>query len=109
MGHIKNVAFADAQALAEDVIARFDGGEFDVAHLFFAKFQSALTQEPTEQQIIPVAIPVTAEPDRPAALRPRSNMSPTRNRSSPTCCRATSRCSSSVRCWKMRRPSRAAA
>jgi len=60
MGHIKNVAFADAQALAEDVIARYEAGEFDVAHLFYAKFVSALVQEPVGQQIIPVAIPATA-------------------------------------------------
>ena len=55
--HIKNVAFADAHGVAEDLIARYAGGEFDVAHLFFAKFQSALVQEPTELQIIPVSIP----------------------------------------------------
>ena len=54
--HIKNVAFADAHGVAEDLIARYAGGEFDVAHLFFAKFQSALVQEPTELQIIPVPL-----------------------------------------------------
>ena len=40
-----------------DLTARFEGGEFDVAHLFYAKFQSALVQIPTEQQIIPVSLP----------------------------------------------------
>jgi len=54
--HIKNVVFADAHGVAEDLIARYAGGEFDVAHLFFAKFQSALVQEPTELQIIPVPL-----------------------------------------------------
>jgi F-type H+-transporting ATPase subunit gamma len=54
--HIKNVAFADAHVVAEDLIARFNGGEYDVAHLFFAKFQSALVQEPTEIQIVPVPL-----------------------------------------------------
>ena len=54
---IKTVGFADAQGLAGDLIARFDAGEFDVAHLFYAKFQSALVQIPTGMQIIPVAIP----------------------------------------------------
>lgn len=56
IGHIKNVAFTDAQIVAEDLIARFDAGEFDVAHLFFAKFRSALVQEPTGIQIIPVPL-----------------------------------------------------
>jgi F-type H+-transporting ATPase subunit gamma len=57
MSHIKNVAFADAKAVAEDVVARFDAGEFDVAHLFFSTFRSALNQEPTRLQIIPAALP----------------------------------------------------
>ena len=56
IGHIKNVAFTDAQIVAEDLIARFEAGEFDVAHLFFAKFRSALVQEPTGIQIIPVPL-----------------------------------------------------
>ena len=55
--HIKNVAFHDAHEVAKDLIARYEAGEFDVAHLFFAKFQSALVQIPTELQIIPVSIP----------------------------------------------------
>jgi F-type H+-transporting ATPase subunit gamma len=54
--HIKNVAFSDAHEVSEDLIARYAAGEFDVAHLFFAKFQSALVQEPTELQIIPVPL-----------------------------------------------------
>ncbi len=57
LGGIKKVAFSDAQGLAEDLIARFDAGDFDVAHLFYAKFQSALVQVPTGMQIIPVALP----------------------------------------------------
>jgi F-type H+-transporting ATPase subunit gamma len=56
VGHIKNVAFADAQIVADDLIARFEAGEYDVAHLFFAKFRSALVQEPTGIQIIPVPL-----------------------------------------------------
>ena len=62
MGHIKRVAFTDARAVADDVIARFEAGEFDVAHLFYARFQSALVQEPIGRQIIPVAIDVNAAP-----------------------------------------------
>ncbi|MGC6331319.1 F0F1 ATP synthase subunit gamma [Rhizorhabdus sp. FW153] len=54
--HIKNVAFDDARQVADELIARYNAGEFDVAHLFFAKFQSALVQEPTELQIIPVPL-----------------------------------------------------
>jgi F-type H+-transporting ATPase subunit gamma len=56
VGHIKTVAFADAQIVAEDLIRRYEAGEFDIGHLFFAKFQSALVQEPTGIQIIPVPL-----------------------------------------------------
>jgi F-type H+-transporting ATPase subunit gamma len=59
--HIKNVAFDDAHVVAEDIMARFEAGEFDIAHLFFAKFQSALVQIPTELQLIPVPIPAAQE------------------------------------------------
>jgi F-type H+-transporting ATPase subunit gamma len=54
---MKYVSFADAQAIAQDIIQRFNSGAFDVAHLFYARFQSALVQEPTQQQIIPVPMP----------------------------------------------------
>jgi F-type H+-transporting ATPase subunit gamma len=58
--HIKNVRFSDAHEVSEDLIQRYNAGEFDVAHLFFAKFQSALVQEPTELQIIPVPLPAAS-------------------------------------------------
>ena len=56
-GAIKQVSFADAQAIANDIVERFDNGNFDVAHLFYARFQSALVQEPVARQIIPVPMP----------------------------------------------------
>jgi F-type H+-transporting ATPase subunit gamma len=55
--HIKTVSFDDALEVAQDIMHRFEAGEFDVARLYFAKFQSALVQIPTETQIIPVEIP----------------------------------------------------
>ena len=61
MGQIKKLAFSDAREIADDVAARFFAGEFDIAHLFYARFQSALVQEPTGRQIIPVAISANAE------------------------------------------------
>jgi F-type H+-transporting ATPase subunit gamma len=59
MSHAKSAAFADAQAIASDLIARFDAGEFDVAHLVYSVFRSALTQEPTTVQLIPAAVTTT--------------------------------------------------
>lgn len=81
LGQHKVLGFEQARELADDLIRRFEAGEFDVAHLFFAKFQSALVQEPTGIQIIPVAVPagdvatandggaaVTYEPDEESIL-----------------------------------------
>ncbi len=67
--HIKTITFDDAHEVAEDIMTRFEAGDFDVAHLFYAKFQSALVQIPTEQQIIPVEIPaaVDEKPNGPVA------------------------------------------
>ncbi len=78
MTHIKTVAFSDAKAIADDLVARYEAGEFDVAHLFFSTFRTALNQEPTRLQIIPAALPaggaagaeasVEYEPDEEAIL-----------------------------------------
>jgi F-type H+-transporting ATPase subunit gamma len=54
-GDLGKLGFADSRAYADDLIARYEADEFDVAHLFYSHFKSVLTQEPTEQQIIPVA------------------------------------------------------
>ena len=51
---IRQVSFADAQALARDMFDRYVTNGIDVAHLFYARFQSALVQEPVGQQIIPI-------------------------------------------------------
>jgi F-type H+-transporting ATPase subunit gamma len=56
MSHARNAAFSDALDIGRDLIARFEAGEFDVAHLVFSKFQSALVQIPTLNQIIPAPI-----------------------------------------------------
>jgi len=51
---IKQVSFADAQAIAADLVERYVTDGIDVVHLFYARFRSALVQEPVGQQIIPV-------------------------------------------------------
>ena len=53
MTNIKRIAYSDAQSVAKGVMARFQDGEFDVATMFFSRFQSVISQIPTEQQIIP--------------------------------------------------------
>jgi F-type H+-transporting ATPase subunit gamma len=65
---VRQPGYAEAQGIARDVSARFFAGEFDVAHLFYSTFKSALAQIPTEQQIIPVAVPASAPATGNAAI-----------------------------------------
>ena len=55
MSDVKNVGYTNAQDVASDVLARFDAGEFDVATIFFGKFESVISQVPTATQIIPAS------------------------------------------------------
>ena len=55
-GDLGKLTFADVQAWGEDLTARFEASEFDVAHVLFSKFVSILTQEPTAIQLMPVAV-----------------------------------------------------
>ena len=50
---VRQLGFRNAEDIAKMVIARFDGGEFDVCTLFFSRFRSVIAQVPTAQQIIP--------------------------------------------------------
>ncbi len=50
---VKRLGYADAQGIAKDVLGRFDATEFDIATIFFARFENVVTQHPTAQQIIP--------------------------------------------------------
>jgi F-type H+-transporting ATPase subunit gamma len=51
---MKAPAYADAQAIAKDIIDRYVTDGIDVVHLAYANFRSTLVQEPTVDQIIPV-------------------------------------------------------
>jgi F-type H+-transporting ATPase subunit gamma len=59
---MKVADFDHAKAIADDLIARYEAGEYDVAHLFYARFQSALVQEAVGQQIVPVKVPEARAP-----------------------------------------------
>ncbi|WP_376985535.1 F0F1 ATP synthase subunit gamma [Bosea sp. R86505] len=53
----KQVGYANAETIAQNVLSRFAAGEFDVATVFFSKFKSVISQIPTAQRIIPAEIP----------------------------------------------------
>lgn len=65
----KMLTFEEAKTLSDDVVARFHAGEFDVAHILFARYQSALTQIPTDERLIPVRRPEVTDTARlPASI-----------------------------------------
>lgn len=56
LSEVKRVGYQNARDIAAGILERFDAGEFDVATLFFSRFQSVISQIPTAQQIIPTAV-----------------------------------------------------
>ncbi|WP_169544179.1 F0F1 ATP synthase subunit gamma [Sneathiella aquimaris] len=53
----KKIGFGDAQPIAQRALSMFDEDAFDVCTIFYSTFVSVLTQEVTEQQLIPASIP----------------------------------------------------
>ena len=61
IGTIEDIAkpslgFADAKDVADRVLTMFDAGEFDVCTVIYNRFQSAMTQVVTGQQLIPFSV-----------------------------------------------------
>ena len=52
---VKNVGYGDAQSIAAGILDRFEAGEFDVAKIFYSKFENVVSQIPTMQQVIPAS------------------------------------------------------
>lgn len=52
---VKNVSFADADAIGKQVIGLFEDGAFDVCTLYYSEFKSVISQIPTGLQIIPAS------------------------------------------------------
>jgi F-type H+-transporting ATPase subunit gamma len=53
----RRIEFADAQKIAERLLAMYDAGEFDTATIVFNKFKSAVTQIVTFKRLVPVETP----------------------------------------------------
>jgi F-type H+-transporting ATPase subunit gamma len=54
---VRTPGFDEAAAIARELLAMFEAGKFDVAHLVAPEFKNALTQLPVTTQIIPVPAP----------------------------------------------------
>ena len=63
LSEVKRLGYADAQGIATEVLKRFDGGEFDVAKIFFSRFENVVSQVPTIQQVIPFDVSEAGEVD----------------------------------------------
>jgi len=53
----RGVAFGEARDIAQRVLTLFEAGEFDTCSIIFNRFQSAMTQIVTVQQLVPFAQP----------------------------------------------------
>jgi len=53
LSDVKRVGYANAHAIATDILARFQEGEFDVCKIYYNTFKSVISQIPTEVQLIP--------------------------------------------------------
>ncbi len=51
----KRMGYGVAQRVGRDIIARFEAGEFDVATIFYSRFQSVNSQVPTMRQVNPAS------------------------------------------------------
>src|SRR5271169_1797670 len=59
---VRTIKFQTAEPIASKVIELFEGGQFDVCTLFYARFKSVISQIPTAQQLIPPDLAPKNEP-----------------------------------------------
>ena len=64
---VRQIGFEQAHDIAHTVLSMFEAGEFDIATLFYSKFQNVVTQIPTAQQLIPANLPGADEAAKAAA------------------------------------------
>ena len=58
---VRTPGFNEAEAIANELVAMFEADKFDVAHLVYPVFRSALSQDPTSVQLLPVPAPARTE------------------------------------------------
>ena len=57
----KSIGFADAEAIAARIVGMLNAGEFDVCTIVYNRFQSVMSQIPTEARLIPAPLPEAGE------------------------------------------------
>ena len=68
IGHVdlsneKNISIDTARRISTDIISRFEGGEYEVAEIFYNKFASVISQIPSSYKLLPVSVNEKKEPD----------------------------------------------
>lgn len=54
---VKQIAFANADDIANKILAMFEAGDFDIGTIYFSEFKSVIAQKPTALQLIPAKVP----------------------------------------------------
>jgi F-type H+-transporting ATPase subunit gamma len=63
---VKQLAYVNAEEIAEKILAMYQAGEFDVATMYYSEFKNVITQKPTALQLIPAKLPELATGTQPA-------------------------------------------
>ncbi len=61
LSEVKTLGYSNAADISRDVLSRFGAGEFDVATIFYNRFQSVISQIPTAQQLVPAKFDVVED------------------------------------------------
>lgn len=56
LGEVKRIGYENARTITDEILGRFEAGNFDVATLFYSRFESVISQIPTAKQIIPAVV-----------------------------------------------------
>jgi F-type H+-transporting ATPase subunit gamma len=59
----KTIGFAEAEAVAEELVRGFKAGEYDVVSMVFNRFHNVMVQKVSEQPLIPAATPTANDND----------------------------------------------
>jgi len=51
---LKKITYKEAEDIGKKIIKLFNESQFDICKIFYNKFKNVITQEPQEQQIIPI-------------------------------------------------------
>ncbi|MEE4208963.1 MAG: F0F1 ATP synthase subunit gamma [Parvularcula sp.] len=63
----RRVGFGEAKMIADRLLDMYEAGVFDIATIYFGRFQSVIAQVPTANQVIPASPPQQKSDDAPRA------------------------------------------